>query len=336
VKRIWMCILGITILSHAMGWAQQTGSVFTDTLAFENGRIADNVYSNECFGFSFVIPDGWQLTTQVADAHIRATHTSRVSLTLLTIDQHQQGSFKSTIALNAHDAVYSPTVQQFVSDAVHGQVNVDQKNRGMIKDAYPVDYGTRHFFRADYRQTTSAGARYFAFVFTRFRGYYIGETIMAESPEQLGTAASSVQQLSFRDDKPNLKCVMSGNDDFNSEGNGSEVRSSGPTLYRGLTVSDPPPVLVSQGVATNLLTRSVPPAFPEIALKHRVQGQVVLRALVATNGDVEEVTPVSGDPMLVPVTLEAVKQWKYRPYLLNGKPVKFETQITVVFQLNGP
>ena len=61
---------------------------------------------------------------------------------------------------------------------------------------------------------------------------------------------------------------------------------------------------------------------------------VVLKALIDTNGDVKEFSLVSGHPLLAPAALEAVKQWKYQPYLLNSQPVKVETQITVNFQLS--
>jgi protein TonB len=57
--------------------------------------------------------------------------------------------------------------------------------------------------------------------------------------------------------------------------------------------------------------------------------------LIDKNGGVEELTLVSGHPMLAPAAIEAVKQWKYKPFLLNGQPVKVETQILVDFQLAG-
>jgi periplasmic protein TonB len=95
----------------------------------------------------------------------------------------------------------------------------------------------------------------------------------------------------------------------------------------------PQRVRVSQGVSTGLLVTKVPPQYPDDARQARIQGTVVLKALLDTNGDVEDLTLVSGHPLLAPAALEAVKQWKYKPYLLNGQPVKVETQITVNFQL---
>jgi len=96
----------------------------------------------------------------------------------------------------------------------------------------------------------------------------------------------------------------------------------------------PQRVRVSQGVSTGLLVTKVQPQYPDDAKQARIQGQVILKALIDKNGDVEELTLVSGHPMRAPAALEAVKQWKYKPYLLNDQPVKVETLITVSFQLS--
>ncbi len=92
-------------------------------------------------------------------------------------------------------------------------------------------------------------------------------------------------------------------------------------------------VRISQGVATGLITSKVQPSYPEEARTARIQGSVALNAVINQTGDIVSVTLVSGHPLLAPAALEAVKQWKYRPYLLNGKPVAVETQITVNFAL---
>ncbi|MGC2479012.1 MAG: energy transducer TonB, partial [Candidatus Sulfotelmatobacter sp.] len=62
---------------------------------------------------------------------------------------------------------------------------------------------------------------------------------------------------------------------------------------------------------------------------------VVLRAVIDKQGNIQDLQLVSGHPMLVPAAIEAVKQWRYRPYLLNGQPVEVETTITVIFTLTG-
>ena len=84
----------------------------------------------------------------------------------------------------------------------------------------------------------------------------------------------------------------------------------------------------------NLIFR-VQPDYPSLARQVRVQGQVVLRAVISREGTIENLQVLSGHPMLVRAAVDAVRQWKYRPYLLNGEPVEVETEVKVNFILSG-
>jgi len=97
----------------------------------------------------------------------------------------------------------------------------------------------------------------------------------------------------------------------------------------------PQRVRISQGVTRGLLVHRVEPSYPPLARAARVQGDVVLTAVISPNGDIENLQLVSGHPMLVPAAITAVKQWRYKPYLLNGQPVEVETTITVIFSLSS-
>ncbi|HEV2699482.1 MAG TPA: energy transducer TonB, partial [Terriglobales bacterium] len=97
----------------------------------------------------------------------------------------------------------------------------------------------------------------------------------------------------------------------------------------------PQRVRISQGVTKGLLIRRVEPGYPTLARAARVQGEVVLSAVISVNGEIENLQLVSGHPMLVPAALTAVKQWRYKPYLLNGQPTEVETTITVIFTLSS-
>jgi periplasmic protein TonB len=94
-----------------------------------------------------------------------------------------------------------------------------------------------------------------------------------------------------------------------------------------------PRVRVSQGVSAGRLLNKVQPVYPVMARNARVQGQVVLAAIISKDGAIEELRIVSGHPLLVPAALDAVRQWHYKPYLLNGEPVEVETTVTVNFVL---
>ena len=97
----------------------------------------------------------------------------------------------------------------------------------------------------------------------------------------------------------------------------------------------PTRVRVSQGVTQGLLIRKVQPTYPPLARQARIQGQVLLQAEISKDGTIQNLRLISGHPMLTSAAIEAVKQWRYKPYILNGEPVEVETQITVNFTLSG-
>ncbi|HZQ71085.1 MAG TPA: energy transducer TonB [Terriglobales bacterium] len=94
------------------------------------------------------------------------------------------------------------------------------------------------------------------------------------------------------------------------------------------------PVRPSSVMEANLVHR-VQPAYPPLARVARIQGAVVLQAIISKSGAIENLQVLNGHPMLVRSAMDAVRQWRYRPYLLNGEPVEVETQITVNFVLSG-
>lgn len=102
-----------------------------------------------------------------------------------------------------------------------------------------------------------------------------------------------------------------------------------------LIPNTPQRIRISQGVTKGLLIHKEEPTYPSIARAARVQGDVVLSAVIDINGQIQNLQLISGHPMLVPAALAAVKQWRYKPYLLNGQPVEVETTITVIFSLSS-
>jgi len=103
------------------------------------------------------------------------------------------------------------------------------------------------------------------------------------------------------------------------------------------TVTKPAPqkLRISSGVAAGMLVYQLKPQYPELAMQARIQGTVVLQAVIGKDGTVRDLRLISGHPMLAPAAIEAVKRWRYRPYLLNNEPVEVDTQINVNFTLGG-
>ena len=101
-------------------------------------------------------------------------------------------------------------------------------------------------------------------------------------------------------------------------------------------VAPPQRIRVSSGVTQGLLVRRVEPQYPQMAKIARVQGAVVLAAVIGKDGAIQNLhVERSASPLLNQAALDAVKQWKYRPYILNGEPVEVDTTITVNFTLSG-
>jgi protein TonB len=96
------------------------------------------------------------------------------------------------------------------------------------------------------------------------------------------------------------------------------------------------PAIVAPGVADASLIARAEPQYPEQARAQHIQGTVLLDALISESGVVRDVKVISGDSLLAEAAVEAVRQWRYRPYQPDGQPVPFRTQITVRFALPAP
>ncbi len=90
---------------------------------------------------------------------------------------------------------------------------------------------------------------------------------------------------------------------------------------------------MSQGVSGGRLVYRVSPVYPAQAKMFRLEGKVILNATVMEDGSVRDLKVVQGEPVLAQSAVVAVKQWRYQPFLLDGKPVKTETSITIDFKL---
>lgn len=98
-------------------------------------------------------------------------------------------------------------------------------------------------------------------------------------------------------------------------------------------VATPQKLRVSSGVIEGLKLNAPTPTYPQMARIAHIQGDVILQATISKSGIVENLRGVSGHPILIQAALDAVRQWKYKPYILNGEPVEVETTIRVQFHM---
>ena len=83
-----------------------------------------------------------------------------------------------------------------------------------------------------------------------------------------------------------------------------------------------------------LLTRRVAPIYPALPKQIRREGRVELHAIISTDGSIQSLEVISGDPLFYQSALQAVREWRYRPTILNGQAVEVDTHITVIYSLN--
>jgi TonB family protein len=304
-------IVVIVFLFPSLARAQNSG-VTASRPGPESGTIVSSTYANEFLGFWFPIPEGWQVNRESigAEREGAAKRTSGGGLELVVLDQHTARPFRNRIVLSALDATgMSVTTQEYVSKFVGVQVKED--GRELVRDATDVELAGKHFFRADYRQPVSGGALSEAFVCTKLGGYFVGWTFVAGSPQELESLVNSLQRLSFRDESR----VIAG------------IISSRPPIG----AARPQRIVVSQRVSESMLIKKIDPEYPDSARREHVEGTVTLGAVIDKNGDVGQLSVVSGPTLLIPAALEAVRQWKYKPYLLNGEPLAMQTHVAVSF-----
>jgi protein TonB len=86
-------------------------------------------------------------------------------------------------------------------------------------------------------------------------------------------------------------------------------------------------------VADGLKIHDVQPTYPQMARIAHIQGDVTLQATISKTGVIENLRAVSGHPILIQAAMDAVRQWKYKPYILNTEPVEVETTIVVKFHM---
>ena len=98
-------------------------------------------------------------------------------------------------------------------------------------------------------------------------------------------------------------------------------------------VATPQKLRISTGVADGLKIHDVTPTYPQMARIAHIQGDVLLQATISKAGVIENLRAVQGHPILIQAAMDAVKQWKYKPYILNGEAVEVETTIKVQFHM---
>jgi len=154
-------------------------------------------------------------------------------------------------------------------------------------------------------------------------------------PSSIPSSVHEIVDNSTPDDAPPCAICVPGSTGDMSNTN-SVIRSIGTSASAVPPLPKPVarPPRISHMMEGNLIYR-VQPTYPPLARAARIQGPVHLRAVISRTGAIENLQAIDGHPMLVGAAIDAVRQWRYRPYILNDEAVEVETQITVNFSLSG-
>jgi TonB family protein len=144
---------------------------------------------------------------------------------------------------------------------------------------------------------------------------------------------SDLKMLAGREPPPSSGFASSGLEGVGGSGAAGNVfsGSNGPKVK----IAAPSRMSISAGVAGGLLIQKTSPVYPQMAREARVSGTVVIQATISKTGEIQNLHVVSGPTMLRQPALDAVKTWRYKPYLLDGEPVDVETTVSVNFSLGG-
>jgi TonB family protein len=155
-------------------------------------------------------------------------------------------------------------------------------------------------------------------------GNVVDVSAKSAAPELSAAAVAAFRQYKFKpymvDGRP-AECLILGTADFLG-------RAAGVKLALDLIK-----LRISQGVMDSNKIRDEQPVYPRVALAAHIQGDVLLRATISREGDITNLTVISGHPLLVNAALDAVQRWKYRPFWFKGKLVEVDTVITVKFHM---
>jgi protein TonB len=286
------------------------------------GIFRNDAYENEFFEIHYPLSRDWVRETQLMRTRIsRGTDAKSPGMYVLLSAVHiPRGTAPpeadSSFVFSAIDSGGRNCEQnlQAVVQELHSQKVAQEK--GTIT---PLTIAERDFYRADLDFRESPKHR--TFLCTQSKDYLLQWNMAGLSKAAVESALST------------LNAIGTGKPDAAS----AATQPSGDTPNTVGSIESKPRVIrvrVAQGVTQGMVIKKVQPVYPPQARYAGIQGTVVMSAVISKNGDVVDLEVLNGPIELVVSAVNAVRQWKYRPYLLMGEPVEVDTQITVNYRLS--
>lgn len=262
----------------------------------DSGVVSGNSYQNAFFRLTFPFPSGFTPTPDKSQPP---------AFKLLHLISPSTGEY---LAISAEPAGPATDAKAYV-EAVAPRLA--QQGFNKTGEAVYNNWGGLFFHGATYKADADGKSQYIAVAATVSHNYLVELVFSATSQDQLEELLQAAKAMVFQPDW-----------------------TSGEPLDDSAPPGVPHRIRISQGVSEGILKGKVAPKYPDVARKNGIQGMVVLHALVGKDGLPNRLDVITGNPLLAESAVKAVSQWTYKPYVLNGNPVPFDTQITVTYVLN--
>jgi TonB family protein len=274
------------------------------------GTFRDDAYSNDFFGIYYPLSRDWVRETNLMRGKVASEGPSSGTYVLLAALHIPQNASPlradSSFTFLAVNRPADQDCKQHLELLVNSlQSQKDGKPKGAVSQFTSAG---RDFYRADFEFRQSIEHR--TFVCLSSKDYFLQWNIIGWPKQAIETAVATLGSMT------------------------SAPPTTAPAPQPVGNQNAPMKVRVATGVATGLLIKKVTPIYPPEAKYAHIQGTVVLQALINKSGDIADLEAISGPIELVVPAVNAVRKWKYRPYVLNGNPVAVETQIVVNYELH--
>jgi len=278
------------------------------------GRFHDGLYQNEFFGISYPLSAEWVRETSLMRKQLASEAGASSSTQVLLAALHVPPQSEGLVADSSLTLMAAPQLgdaRDYLAAVATALIAKKMaKTRGEIT---PLTVAGLTVYRADFKP--SGRSQYQSVLCATVKGYMLRWNVLAVSESALDEVVASVLATNKLD--PLIAASTPAKSPASSDGPLSE------------------PHHVPSGVTMGLLFKKVEPRYPEVARQERIQGTVILHAVIDKSGNVIDLEAVSGPVELVPPTVNAVRQWKYKPYQVQGEPIEVDSTIEVKYTLGG-
>lgn len=308
MKVFWACLLVSTTV-----WAHSQTVPESHDSAQSRLSVAD-------FGLAYPLSNDWVRATELLRKRVESSNTASnfdILLAAVYVPKSNLSANSPFFSLRAYRQPATDCKKSLEAMIAHSQEKKDQPEG----DVEEFSAAGRDYFRVNLGR--GVGGRHQRVICTTSNNHLLVWNAGAPNEKGLDAIQATLNSITALPQRSAAESAQSaGPKNGDSEGVSSK-----------LAVAKPERVKVASGVTAGLLIKQVKPIYPDEARSARIQGMVVLRAEISKGGDITDLELVDGPIELAGSAVAAVRQWKYKPYLLMGQPVIVDTQIQVSYEL---